>query len=156
MSRFAPTHRITVTPVRGEPAVTEVMLCDDGSAYSRAEYDNELAPSWAVDDGEWRHEGNVTPGGANGTVEVVELTHAGTSICVELHQGVLDPQGLATGDEVDCCEKHILAAVREAFPGADVRAVGRGGRTSGLTRDGEDITRDVRDVVEAAFDSFDW
>ena len=35
-------------------------------------------------------------------------------------------------------------------------AVGNGGRTSGVTRDGVDLTDEVKAVVTAAFDSFAW
>jgi hypothetical protein len=83
-------------------------------------------------------------------------THAGADITVEIGRDTIDPQGLASDDEVDACEEHILDAVRAAFPGATVRAVGNGGRTSATMRDGEDFTAEVRAVVTQTFDGFNW
>jgi hypothetical protein len=73
-----------------------------------------------------------------------------------LFRSTIDPQGLGSDDEVAACEEYILDAVRTAFPGADVRAVGNGGRTGGATRTGEDFTDEVRAVVTQAFDGFNW
>ena len=89
-------------------------------------------------------------------VTIAEVTHAGADITVEVHRGTIDPQGLGSDDEVAACEEHILDAVRAAFPGAEVRAVGNGGRTSAAMRDGEDFTDEVRAVVTQAFDGFNW
>lgn len=80
--------------------------------------------------------------------------YAGASITVEVGRHTIDPQGLGTDEECERCEAHILDAVREAFPGADVRAVGVGGRTSGVTASDEDITDEVRHVVNDAFNAF--
>jgi hypothetical protein len=82
--------------------------------------------------------------------------YTGASITVHVGRDTIDPQGLGSDDEVDACEEHILDAVRAAFPGAEVRAVGNGGRTSATMRDGEDFTAEVRTVVTQAFDSFEW
>ena len=89
-------------------------------------------------------------------VTITEVTHAGASITVEVHRGTIDPQGLGSDEECDACEEYILDAVRTAFPGAEVRAVGNGGRTGGVTRDGEDFTAEVRTVVTRAFDDYSW
>lgn len=83
-------------------------------------------------------------------------SHAGASITVHVGRDTIDPQGLGSDEECAACEEHILDAVRAAFPGAEVRAVGNGGRTGGVTRDGEDFTAEVRTVVTQAFDSFEW
>lgn len=87
-------------------------------------------------------------------LRAVELVYAGADITVSTDG--IDPQGLGSDEECAACEEHILDAVREAFPGATVRAVSRGGRTGGVTRDGEDISDEVKAVVTQAFDSFEW
>ena len=83
---FKPTHKITFTPQGGQPEVTEVMLTPiDGSlkhhsdshlagpAYTEQEWDQCGEPDWSLDNGEWTCQGKATPGGMNGTVEVVRL-----------------------------------------------------------------------------------
>lgn len=87
-------------------------------------------------------------------VTITELAYAGADISVEISRDTIDPQGLGSDEECEACGEHILDAVRTAFPGAEVRAVSRGGRTSGVAAGGEDITSEVRAVVNAAFDSF--
>lgn len=72
---FAPTHRITFTPATGDARVYDVCLCD-GAAYTREEWESESPADWECVDGAWRCQGNVTPGGANGTVEVTEIDEA--------------------------------------------------------------------------------
>jgi len=74
-------------------------------------------------------------------------------ITVNLSDDSLDPEGLATSDELDACCDHILARVSRAFPGAEVCV---GSATRGVTRDGVEFDRDVRIVVNRAFDSFSW
>ena len=81
---------------------------------------------------------------------------AGASITVHAGRDTIDPQGLGSDEECAACEEHILDAVRAAFPGADVRAVGNGGRTSGTTRDGVTLDDEVRTVVTRAFDDYGW
>jgi len=76
------------------------------------------------------------------------------TITVEISRNTIDPEGLASDAEYAAAGEHILDAVRTAFPGADVRAVGNGGRTSGVDADGRDLTRDVRATVNAAFDEW--
>ena len=83
-------------------------------------------------------------------------THAGASITVHVGRDTIDPQGLGSDEECATCEKHILDAVRTAFPGADVRAVGNGGRTSATMRDSTDFTDEVKAVVTRAFDDYSW
>ena len=83
-------------------------------------------------------------------------SYTGADLTVEVHRGTIDPQGLGSDDEVAACEEHILDAVRAAFPGATVRAVGNGGRTSATMRDGTDFTAEVETVVTQAFDGFNW
>ena len=82
--------------------------------------------------------------------------YAGADITVHVGRDTIDPQGLGSDEECAACEEHILDAVRAAFPGATVRPVNRGGRTSGTTRDGVNLDAEVRAVVTQAFDSFEW
>jgi hypothetical protein len=80
---FKPTHRIVFTPTNGpngpplEPVTWEVMFSDEGDgegvAYTREEWDDAASASWYVDKGHWYCEGQPTPGGANGFVEVERL-----------------------------------------------------------------------------------
>jgi len=74
-------------------------------------------------------------------------------ITVNLSDDSLDPAGLASDDELDACCDYILAAVRSAFPGAEVAV---GSDCSGVTRDGVEFDSDVRIVVNRAFDGFSW
>ena len=89
-------------------------------------------------------------------VTIAEVPYAGASITVHVGRDTIDPQGLGSDEECAACEEHILDAVRAAFPGAEVRAVRSGGRTSGTTRDGVNLDAEVRAVTTAAFDSFGW
>lgn len=76
-----------------------------------------------------------------------------TTITVELDRDSIDPQGIGSDEDLASCREYVLDAVKTAFPGADVREVRSGGRTSGL--DGErDISRDVKEVVNQAFDAW--
>lgn len=75
---WEPTHRIVFTRADGEISETLVMLCEDegdggGPAYTEDEWDAAAHADWSVTSGEWRCKGQVTPGGANGDVEVVPL-----------------------------------------------------------------------------------
>lgn len=112
-------------------------------------------------DGEVQHDprdiesGAVVPSQTE-ALRAVELTYAGADITARVGRDTIDPQGLGSDEECSACEEHILDAVRAAFPGATVRAVGNGGRTSGTTRDGVNLDAEVRAVVTAAFDSFEW
>lgn len=87
-------------------------------------------------------------------MRVEELEYYGASITVELHRGTIDPQGIGSDEELESCREYILDAVREAFPGADVRAVGNGGRTGASHADGREFTREVREVERAAWDAW--
>lgn len=70
-----PTHRITFRPAGGEARVTLVHLTDEGAAYDREEWEAENPADWERHaDGVWRCQGQVTPGGANGTVTVEALS----------------------------------------------------------------------------------
>jgi hypothetical protein len=89
-------------------------------------------------------------------VTIAEVPYAGASITVHVGRDTIDPQGLGSDEECAACEEYILDAVRTAFPGADVRAVGNGGRTSATMRDGTDFTAEVETVVTQAFDGFNW
>lgn len=83
---FKATHRITFTPTNGPNGppmdffTWDVMLdkddeeMGDGPAYTQEEWDGEHHATWYVTDGRWYCEGQVTPGGANGFVEVERLT----------------------------------------------------------------------------------
>ena len=81
MNDFDPTHRITFTDARGAVTTWEVQLCDS-EAPSREEWsswsDGDCSASWGLsrdDDGvsRWYCEGQASPGGACGTVEVERL-----------------------------------------------------------------------------------
>lgn len=71
-TEFRPTHEIVFTPARGTPTTYLVHL-DDGSAYTRAEWESETAAAWECREGEWLHQGNATPGSASGEVRVYPL-----------------------------------------------------------------------------------
>jgi len=74
------THRIAFTDATGSVTVDRVMLDTsddlegrDGPAYTAAEWDAAEGAAWCVDGGVWLHQGQATPGGTNGTVEVETL-----------------------------------------------------------------------------------
>jgi hypothetical protein len=68
-----PTHEIVFTPRGSNPVVTRVHLLD-GVAYTRQELEAQESADWEVsDDGEWLCQGQATPGGANGDVEIRTL-----------------------------------------------------------------------------------
>lgn len=77
-----------------------------------------------------------------------------TIITVECSRYTIDPEGIGSDADYEAAVAFLLDAVRDAFPGADVRRLGQGGRTGGMAGDGTDIGDDVRLVVERAFD--DW
>jgi hypothetical protein len=79
--------------------------------------------------------------------------YTGADITIEIHRGTIDPEGIGTDEEAAQCEEYVLDYVRNAFPGATVRALGNGGRTAGV-HDGRDITSEVRDAVQAGFDAW--
>lgn len=78
---WVPTHKITFTPQGGEPEVTFVMLCEEDAAYDRDEWRAEEGAAWGISEhgpnvgygNGWYCEGQVTPGGQNGEVEVEAL-----------------------------------------------------------------------------------
>ena len=112
-------------------------------------------------DGEVQHDPRDIESGAvvpseTAALRAVEVPYAGADISVHVGRDTIDPQGLGSDEEVAACEEHILDAVRAAFPGAEVRAVRSGGRTSGTTRDGVNLDAEVKAVETAAFDSFGW
>lgn len=78
MRSFTPTHRITFTPVSGEPEVFDVWLEPeefegDGPAYTREEWESSTRADWERNDGVWTFQGQATPGGASGRVRVCRL-----------------------------------------------------------------------------------
>lgn len=79
--------------------------------------------------------------------------YLGASITVHVGRDTIDPEGIGSAEDVEHIEEAIMDAVRDAFPGAAVRAVSNGGRTSGMLTDGTDITHDVRCVVDDAFNA---
>lgn len=89
-------------------------------------------------------------------VTITEVPYAGAEILVRVGRDTIDPQGLGSDEECAACEEYILDAVRDAFPGATVRPVNRGGRTSGTTREGVSLDDEVRTVVTRAFDDYNW
>ena len=71
---YQPTHEIVFTPSGGKPRVTKVHLFDGEVAYTRSEMDTEDKADWEIDEnGQWLCQGQATPGGANGTVEIREI-----------------------------------------------------------------------------------
>lgn len=73
-----PTHRIDFVAPDGQTEVEIVYLYpdeDDGcqSAYTLAEWRGETGAAWGIVRGMWTCEGQVTPGGRNGTVTVTTL-----------------------------------------------------------------------------------
>ena len=72
-SEWRPTHTVTFTPAGDTEGHTAVVQLFDGVAYTLPEYLDCATADWEVTDGEWRCQGQVTPGGANGTVTVVAL-----------------------------------------------------------------------------------
>src|SRR4029077_1044282 len=83
LSGDQPTHRIEYRAGHNPPdtapptRVALVRLCDDGGpdgsepegdgpAYDHDEWDATAHAAWSVTDGEWRCQGQCTPGGANG------------------------------------------------------------------------------------------
>lgn len=77
-----------------------------------------------------------------------------TQITVEVSRDSIDPQGIGSDEQFESCREYILDAVKTAFPGAEVTAVGHGGKTTAYTDAGQDLSYDVRGVVNRAFD--DW
>lgn len=75
------THRIVFRSHRGESTTWYVMFCEEhgvgetgGPAYSAEEWLASENASWCVDeDGNWLCEGQATPSGENGEVEVHEV-----------------------------------------------------------------------------------
>ena len=90
------------------------------------------------------------------TTKILSTSFAGASITVHVGRDTIDPQGLGSCEECAACGEFILDAVRTAFPGATVREVGNGGRTSGTTRDGVNLDDEVKAVVTRAFDDYNW
>lgn len=80
--------------------------------------------------------------------------YEGALITVEIHRGTVDPGGIGSDEEYQDCKEYVLTYVREQFPGATVRAVGNGGRTSGLDRSGRSIEHAVKIVVANAFEEW--
>lgn len=71
-SERQPTHWIQFTDACGGWRTYLVSL-DEDHAYTHAEWSNAIPPSWAVVDGTWLCEGQATPGGQNGVVEIETL-----------------------------------------------------------------------------------
>ncbi len=101
-------------------------------------------------------EGGLVEPNADDTAWLVTIEDpkgfAGATIEVNIDRHTIDPEGLASDEEVSECVEHILDAVREAFPGAEVRTAR--GSTMGVSRNGEDLTDRVRTTVNAAFSGF--
>jgi hypothetical protein len=76
MDDWKATHRIAWKPRRGDTQVFEVMLTDEGAAYTREEWDEAQKADWERDAaGRWTFKGRTTPGGQNGTVDVEATQH---------------------------------------------------------------------------------
>ena len=73
---FRPTHRITFTEgtYHAPSAVqTWTVMLADGAAYTEEEWAAEEHAAWTCTDGRWHCEGQASPGGVSGTVEVETL-----------------------------------------------------------------------------------
>jgi len=70
---WEPTHEVVFECVDLTVTRDLVMLADDGSAYTYAEWASETGADWSVEGEEWRWRDQVTPGGAPGTVTVRAL-----------------------------------------------------------------------------------
>lgn len=81
MNEFRPTHRITWTPRNGSCEVIDVMACDPAdlgdpghTLYTSEEWEAADEADWHMDaDGQVWHQGQATPGGANGAVTVERI-----------------------------------------------------------------------------------
>lgn len=97
---FTPTHRITYTPTTGTPQVWDVMVADDGTAYTQEEWEATASADWEYGtDGRFLFRGQAAPG--NGTVVVERLIDHG------------DADGDA--DIIDAEEDHLDAIRRMAY-----------------------------------------
>lgn len=79
LDRWSPTHRIVFCPDGGDRQFFAVMLdadesTGDGPAYNAGEWSSSWSAAWGVDGGRWLCEGQATPGGANGTVDVETIS----------------------------------------------------------------------------------
>ena len=76
---FEPTHKVIFTRVDGQRStyILAFMPSDDddrsGPAYTRREWADCEGADWSVEDGEFRFQGQVTPGGEPGEIEVIKL-----------------------------------------------------------------------------------
>ena len=74
-------------------------------------------------------------------------------IIVNTSRETIDPQGLASDEEVAFVAECILDAVRAEWPEIEVLAGASGSRTSGRDAEGNDISRDVQRVVDDAYNT---
>lgn len=135
----------------GETPAHALAAMHRAAGYASTVVDGEVIPSASAVDADGV---SLCPG--INDVTITEVPYAGANITVRVGRDTIDPQGLGSDEECAACEEHILDAVRAAFPGATVREVGRGGRTSGTTREGVSLDDEVRTVVTRAFDDFEW
>ncbi len=115
LHEYQPTHRIEVRtglnpPDSAPPSSVDLVHLyseddddGDGLAYTRAEWDAEDSASWEVTAGEWRCQGQVTPGGCNGTVTV-------TRLCC--HVGCAHAATEMDGDGDQVCDMHYHRGAR--------------------------------------------
>lgn len=76
-NKWTATHEVRFRPVRGKMERHRVMLMDDGAAFTKDEWEGEYGPSLGLSGGEWFFaNGNVTPEGRSGTVDIVRLPKA--------------------------------------------------------------------------------
>lgn len=76
MTTFIPTHTITITTLDGARAIDVMLHAEDdgyGPAYTREEYESETSADWELTEDGWLCQGQATPGGANGTVQVARV-----------------------------------------------------------------------------------
>lgn len=74
-----------------------------------------------------------------------------TTIIVNTSSDCVDPLGHDSPETRAFVVAHILDAVRAAWPGADVREGGHGSTTSGRDADGNDISAEVAEVADRAY-----
>lgn len=101
---YSPTHLLVfVSRDRTIRVVTEVMLTDDGAAYTAGEWDTASPADWTyTEETGWRWCGQATIAGANGTVTAIPLAAGQDEKLKQVAQllGALWPQEPGIADAV--------------------------------------------------------
>jgi len=107
VTAFTPTHLIRFTSADGKSIDTIVQLCEDehgagGPAFTREEWESDLPADWERhEDGSWTCLGAATPGGANGTVEVLAVEHEGPVAAPEIEVDMEAAVGPVAAPEIE-------------------------------------------------------